>query len=279
VTLYLEISMSNSHSKGTALVTGASSGIGKVYADRLAHRGYDLILVARDKDRLTALAAKLKAEAGVNAEVLQADLIDKADLKKVEQRLRDDDSITLLVNNAGVGGNGPLAVADTNGVENIVQLNVVAVARLASAAAKAFAPRKRGAIVNVGSVLGLMPEMFPGVYPATKAFVQTMSQSLHIELGKSGIQVQAVLPGATRTEIWERSGKSIDDLPAEMVMDVDEMVDAALAGFDQGESITIPSLPDVADFQALEAARLKLAPNMNRNHAAARYAAPPAAAA
>src|ERR1700761_3520084 len=98
--------MSNSHKLGTALVTGASSGIGKVYADRLAHRGYDLILVARDKDRLTALAAKRKAEAGVNAEVLQADLTDKADLKKVEQRLSDDASITLLLNNAGLGGNG-----------------------------------------------------------------------------------------------------------------------------------------------------------------------------
>jgi len=256
---------------GTALVTGASSGIGKVYADRLAHRGYDLILVARENDRLTALAAKLKAEAGVNAEVLQADLTDKADLKKVEQRLRDDASITLLLNNAGLGGNGPLALADTDGVEKIVQLNVVAVARLASAAAKAFATRKSGTIVNVGSVLGLAPEMFPGVYPATKSFVLTLSQSLHNELGKSGVRIQAVLPGATRTEIWERSGKNVDDLPAEMVIEVDEMVDAALAGFDQGESVTIPTLPDPADFQALEAARLKLGPNLSRNTAAARY--------
>jgi short-subunit dehydrogenase len=262
--------MSTSH-KGTALVTGASSGIGKVYADRLAHRGYDLILVARDNDRLTALAAKLSAEAGVKAEVLQADLIDKADLLKVEQRLRDDAAITLLLNNAGIGGNGPLAVADTDGVERIVQLNVLAVARLASAAARAFGARKSGTIINVGSVLGLAPELFPGVYPATKSFVQTLSQSLHVELGHSGIRIQAVLPGATRTEIWERSGKNVDELPAEILMDVDEMVDAALAGFDQGELVTIPSLPDPAEFQALEAARLKLAPNLNRNHAAARY--------
>jgi short-subunit dehydrogenase len=270
--------MSTSH-KGTALITGASSGIGKVYADRLAHRGYDLILVARDKDRLTSLAAKLKAEAGVNAEVLQADLTDKSDLLRVEQRLRDDASITLFLNNAGLGGNGPLAAADPDGVERIVQLNVLAVARLAAAAAHAFAARKSGAILNVGSVLGLAPEVFPGVYPATKSFVQTLSQSLHVELGKSGVRVQAVLPGATRTEIWERSGKNVDDLPAEMLMDVDEMVDAALAGFDQGELVTIPALPDAADFQALEAARLKLAPNLSRNHAAARYKVAPAAAA
>jgi short-subunit dehydrogenase len=263
--------MSISHKHGTALVTGASSGIGKIYADRLAHRGYDLILVARNKDRLVSLAAKLSAEAGVKAEVLQADLTIKADLLRVEQRLRDDASITLLLNNAGIGGNGPLSVADVDGVEKIVELNVTAVARLATVAAHAFAPRKSGTIINVGSVLGLAPEMFPGVYPATKSFVQTLSQGLHNELGKSGIRVQAVLPGATRTEIWERSGKSLDDLPPDMVMDVDEMVDAALAGFDQGELVTIPALPDAADWQALEAARLKLAPNLSRNQAAARY--------
>jgi short-subunit dehydrogenase len=234
-------------------------------------RGYDLILVARDKARLDTLAAQLATEAGVEVAVLQADLTDKADLLKVEQRLRDDSAITLLLNNAGIGGNGPLAVADTDGVEKIVQLNVLAVARLASAAARAFGARKSGTIINVGSVLGLAPELFPGVYPATKSFVQTLSQSLHNELGKNGVRVQAVLPGATRTEIWERSGKSLDDLPAEIVMDVDEMVDASLAGLDQGELVTIPALPDAADFQALEAARLSLAPNLNRNHAAARY--------
>ncbi|HEX4504471.1 MAG TPA: SDR family oxidoreductase [Alphaproteobacteria bacterium] len=271
--------MSNSHRLGTALVTGASSGIGKVYADRLAHRGYDLILVARDKDRLTALAAKLSAEAGVKAEVLAADLTDKADLKKVEQRLADDAAITLLLNNAGIGGNGPLALADTDGVEKIVQLNVLAVARLASVAARTFGARKAGTIINVGSVLGLAPEIFPGVYPATKSFVQTLSQSLHNELGNSGVRIQAVLPGATRTEIWERTGKDVEDLPSDWVMEVDEMVDAALVGFDQGEVITIPPLPDIADFQALEAARLKLAPNLSRSHAAARYKVAPAVAA
>ena len=270
--------MSNSK-HGTALVTGASSGIGKVYADRLAHRGYDLILVARDKERLDALAAQLKAAAGVNVEVVQADLIAKSDLLRVEQRLRDDVAITLLVNNAGLGGNGPLASADPDGIEKIVQLNVLAVARLAAAAAHAFAARKSGTIVNVGSVLGLAPEIFPGVYPATKAFVQALTQGLHAELGGTGVRLHAVLPGATRTEIWERSGKDVEALPAEMLMEVDEMVDAALAGFDAGELVTIPSLPDAADWQALEAARQKLGPNLSRNTAAARYKATQSAAA
>jgi short-subunit dehydrogenase len=270
--------MSNSK-HGTALVTGASSGIGKVYADRLAHRGYNLILVARDKERLDTLAAQLKAAAGVTVEVFQADLTAKSDLLRVEQRLRDDAAITLLVNNAGLGGNGPLAAADPDGIEKIVQLNVLAVARLAAAAAHAFAARKSGTIVNVGSVLGLAPEIFPGVYPATKAFVLGLTQGLHAELGAAGIKLQAVLPGATRTEIWERSGMDIESLPAEMLMHVDEMVDAALAGFDAGELVTIPSLPDAADWQALEAARQKLGPNLSRNKAAERYKTAQAAAA
>ncbi len=265
--------MSNPNGKGTALITGASSGIGKVYADRLAHRGYSLILVARDTERLNVLSAKLKAEAGVDAEVLTADLTAKADLLKVEQRLRTDPTITLLVNNAGLGGNGPVASADPDGIEKIIQLNVLSVARLAAAAAHAFAARKSGAIVNVGSVLGLAPEMFPGVYPATKSFVLTLTQGLQSELAASGVYLQAVLPGATRTEIWERSGKNVDVLPPEMVMGVDEMVDAALVGFDQGELVTIPALPDAAEWQALEAARRKLGPNLSRNHAAPRYKA------
>ena len=271
--------MSNEHVKGTALVTGASSGIGKVYADRLARRGYNLIIVARDKERLTALAAKLKAEAGVNVEVLPADLTAKADLLKIEQRLRDDAAITLFLNNAGLGGNGPLAAADPDGIEKIVQLNVLAVARLAAAAAHAFAARKSGTILNVGSVLGLAPELFPGVYPATKAFVLTLTQGLQAELGQSGVRIQAVLPGATRTEIWERSGKDIESLPAAMVMEVDEMVDAAITGFEQGELVTIPALPNAADWQALEAARRHLGPNLSRNSAAERYKTAHAAAA
>jgi short-subunit dehydrogenase len=271
--------MSNSSTKGTALVTGASSGIGKVYADRLAHRGYDLILVARDKERLDALAAKLKAEAGVNVKVLKADLTAKNDLLQVEHRLRTDPAITVLVNNAGLGGNGPLAAADPDGIEKIIQLNVLAVARLAAAAAHAFAARKNGTIVNVGSVLGLAPELFPGVYPATKAFVLALTQGLVAELGGSGVKLHAVLPGATRTEIWERSGKDVESLPAAMVMETDEMVDAVLAGFDAGELVTIPSLPDAADWQALEAARQKLGPNLSRNTAAARYKTAHAAAA
>ncbi|SDY98072.1 hypothetical protein SAMN03159453_01881 [Pseudomonas sp. NFIX28] len=234
--------------KGLALVTGASSGIGAVYAERLAARGYDLLLVARDEPRLQTAATRLRAEHKVQVEVLKADLTLKADVLKVEQRLRSDSSINLLLNNAGIVADGSLAVADTDRLEAMIQLNVIAVTRLAAAAAASFSAAGRGAIINIASVVALIPESFNATYSATKAYVLSLTQSLAAELDGKGVQVQAVLPGVTRTEIfWERSGIDAQGIPAEMVMDATEIVDAALAGFDQGELITIPSLPDSAD--------------------------------
>jgi hypothetical protein len=261
--------MSTKH--GTALITGASSGIGALYADRLAHRGHDLILVARDDQRLAALADKLQGETGIAVRIVKADLVEPADRRRIEQILNDDSKITVLVNNAGIASTGPLLASDPDQLERMIQLNIVAVTRLGDAAAKAFAARKAGTIINIGSVTSLIPENFNGVYSGTKAFVLNYSQALDAELKPHGVRVQAVLPGATRTEIWERAGRSLDSLPAEMLMDADEMVDAALAGLDQGELVTIPSLPDAADWDAFTAARLKLAPNLSRNAAASRY--------
>jgi short-subunit dehydrogenase len=258
-------------SAGTALVTGASTGIGAVYADRLARRGYDLILVARDLQRLDTLAARLRSETGVQVETLKADLNDKADLLKVEQRLRRDESIAMLVNNAGMSVSGPLIGADPDRLEAMITLNTLAVTRLAIAAATAFATRNRGTLINMASVLALAPELFNSVYSGTKAHVLNLSLGLQQELAKTAVRVQAVLPGATRTEIWDRSGGSVDQLPKEMLMEVDEMVDASLAGLDLGEAVTIPSLPDIGVYEAMTAARLKLAPNLSRNVAAARY--------
>lgn len=258
-------------SKGTALITGASSGIGAIYAERLAARGYDLLLVARDEQRLEAAATRLRSEHGVQVEVLKADLTLREDLLKVEQRLRIDSAISLLLNNAGIVADGPLASADMDQMERMIQLNVVAVTRLASAAAQSFSAAGRGAIINVGSVVALIPERFNATYAATKAYVLSLTQSLNAELDGSGVQVQAVLPGVTRTEILERSGIDASAIPAEMVMEADEMVSAALAGFDQGELITIPSLPDAADWEAVTAARHALGPNLSKSSAADRY--------
>lgn len=257
--------------QGYALITGASTGIGATYADRLAARGHDLILVARDVARLDKVASDVKARHGVQVEVLPADLTDKHALLRVEQRLRSDDGITLLLNNAGMAVQGKLIDADIDRYDTMIQLNVVAVTRLAAAAAANFSKRGSGDIINVASVLALAPEMFNGVYSGTKAYVLNLSQSMQVELGSLGVRVQAVLPGATRTEIWERSGGSIAQLPPEMLMEVEDMVDAALAGLDRGEAITIPSLPDIADWNALTAARHTLGPNLSRNKPAGRY--------
>ena len=175
------------------------------------------------------------------------------------------------MNNAGASLSDPFAAADPDALERLIQLNVVAVTRLANAAANGFSRAGRGTIVNIGSVVGLAPEFRIAVYGATKAFVLYLTQALNEELAGSGVRLQAVLPGATRTEIWDRSGHGLENVPSEILMDVDELVDAALAGLDQGELVTIPSLPDPADWAALQAARLKLGPNLSKPHPAPRY--------
>ena len=243
-----------------------------MYADRLARRGYDLILVARDSARLAALAHRLAQETGVKTEVLQADLTDRSDLARVEQRLHGDAGITLLLNNAGIAVTGTLLDADIDAVERMVALNVLAPTRLAAAAAKGFAARKAGTLINIASVLALLPEMFSGTYSGTKAYLLNLTRSLQQELGPIGVRVQAVMPGATRTEIWDRAGTPISHLPQDMLMDVDAMVDAALAGLDQGEAVTIPSLEAVHEWNALEDARRALGPFLSLRQPAQRYA-------
>jgi short-subunit dehydrogenase len=267
--------MKTSHStnivKETALVTGASAGIGATYADRLAKRGYNLILVARDLKRLDALAARLTRETGVQVETLKADLGNKADLARVERRLRDDDQITVLVNNAGMSAHGSLVGGDVDVHEAMIHLNVIAPTRLIAAIAPRFVARSAGTIINIASVLALAPELFNGVYSGTKAYLLNLSLSLHKELGPQGVRIQAVLPGATRTEIWEKVGVDANQFPPGFVMEADVMVDAALAGLDLGEIVTIPPLPNVADFEAYNNARLALAPNLSKDKAADRY--------
>ena len=257
--------------KGRALITGASSGIGAVYADRLARRGYDLLLVARDARKLGAVADKITRETGRKVEPIIADLATKTDQLKVEERLRADSSITVLVNNAGLGATAPLLESDVDQLDAMIQVNVTALTRLAHAAAPGFVARGNGAIINIASIVAIAPELLNGTYSGTKAFVVNFTQSLNNEVAPKGVRVQAVLPGAIRTDFWERSGLPISNVPAEWVMSVDELVDASLAGFDQGELITIPSLPDAKEWERLDAARKALQPNLSRQHAAERY--------
>jgi short-subunit dehydrogenase len=256
---------------GTALITGASTGIGAVYADRLARRGYDLILVARNRERLDALAHRITSQTHRSVEVLAADLNDKADLTRVEDKLRSDASITLLVNNAGIADITPFAATDVDRMERMIDLNVIALTRLAAAIVPSLSARKTGAIINISSIVSVAPELLNGVYSGTKGFVLAFSQSLRHELRDKGVRVQVVLPGVTATDLWSAAGTSIDHLPKEIVMSAEDMVDAALAGFDAGEFATVPSLPNVEDWNAFEAARTALGPNLSRAKPAARY--------
>ncbi|EPE95414.1 SDR family NAD(P)-dependent oxidoreductase [Rhizobium grahamii] len=259
--------------KGTALVTGASSGIGAIYAQRLAKRGYDLILVARNAERLSELASKLTRETGRTIETIPADLGKKADLARVEAVLKSDRSITLLVNNAGVGGTAPLLASDVDKMQAMVDLNVTSLMRLTYAAVPGFVARGGGAIINIASIVAIAPEVLNGVYGASKAFVLAFSQSLKHELADKNIRIQAVLPGATATEFWGIAGTPVEHLPTEIVMQAEDMVDAALAGFDQGEFATIPALEDAGLLKAYEDARQALMPNLSRAAPAARYKA------
>lgn len=253
----------------TVLITGASTGIGATYAERFAQRGHDLVLVARDKTRLDALAASLREKYKVAVDVLQADLTRIDDLKTVEARLRDDARITLLVNNAGAAQSGSFIEQSTDSVANLVALNTTALVRLASAIAPRLAQAGKGAIINIGSVVGLAPEFGMTVYGATKAFVLFLSQGMSLELSPKGVYVQAVLPAATRTEIWDRAGIDVNTLSE--IMEVDDLVDAALLGFDRREPVTIPPLHDAARWDALQAARQGLLAQIRQSEVAERY--------
>ncbi|WP_027613025.1 MULTISPECIES: SDR family oxidoreductase [unclassified Pseudomonas] len=256
----------------TVLITGASTGIGAVYAERFAQRGHDLVLVARDQARLDALAARLRSEHDVTVDVIPADLTQLADLSTVENRLREDARIGILVNNAGAALSGNFIDQSTDSVAQLVALNTTALVRLASAIAPRLVKAGDGAIINVGSVVGLAPEFGMTVYGATKAFVLFLSQGLSLELSPQGVYVQAVLPAATRTEIWDRSGIDINTLSD--IMEVGDLVDAALVGFDRREPVTIPPLHEAQRWDDLQGARQGLIGQIRQSAVAQRYLDP-----
>jgi len=258
--------------KNTALITGASSGIGAVYADRLSRMGYDLILVARNADKLKHVADKIQNETGINVEVIIADLSKKSELHRIENLIKENKSISLLVNNAGYGAVTPLLQSNVDTMEGMIDINVTALTRLTYAAAPEFIHRPNGTIINIASIVAIGPEILNGVYGATKAYVLALTQSLQHELGHKGLRVQAVVPGATATEFWDVAGMPYTNLPSEIVMSTESMVDAALKGLALGELVTIPPLQDGTDWTQYESARKLLSQKFGHSKPSARYA-------
>jgi uncharacterized protein len=255
---------------GVAVITGASTGIGAIYADRLARRGYDLVLVARNEARLRALADRLAAETGRSIEPFVADLGRKDDLARLEARLRDDPGITMLVNNAGVGSVASILQANVDEMEAMIFLNITALTRLTYAIAPAFAARGSGTIVNISSAVGIAVEALNGVYSASKSYVLSFGHSLQKDLADKGVRVQTVLPAATATEFWDVAGYAAQKASPVTMLAAD-LVDAALAGLDAGELVTIPALQDNEDWKRWEEARRALAPKFGNARPSPRY--------
>lgn len=263
--------MTSTNSKGTAVITGASGGIGAVYADRFAKRGYDLLLIARDGKRLGDVAKRLSEQYGTKTGTVVADLTDKTALLKLEAQLQADKSISVLVNNAGFGGTKSLVDSSVDDLENMIFLNVTALTRLTAAVLPNLIAKKAGAIINISSVVAVNPDALNGTYSGSKAYVLNFTQSLFKTLKDTGVQVQAVLPGATRTDFWDRAGLPVHNLPEKNVMSAEACVDAALAAFDEKELVTIPALPDVEVWNRYEQSRLALYPFLSSKEAAKRY--------
>lgn len=264
--------MSKNENKGTAVVTGASAGIGAVYAERLARAGYDLLLVARRADRLEALAGKIREKHGHAVAIFAADLADDGDLRKVEERIAGDDKITLLVNNAGIGGSKVVAEADAEGIAQQIKVNVIALSRLTRAVLPGLIRKGRGAVVNVASIVAY-DTILGGIYSGTKAYVVNFTEALERELEGTGVKVQVVLPGPVKTEFWDIAGADISTLPPEIVMSAEDLVDSALTGLAQGEHFTAPGLADLSEVEKFRQARGAFYGKLIAGKPAARYAA------
>ena len=241
-----------------AVVTGASSGIGAVYADRFAARGYDLVLVARRIERLHKLAATLSTTHGISVRTIEADLTNEAGLVRVEELLRSDERIAVLVNNAGNGKLSSTAAMSDVDTAATIALNVVAPTRLSRAVLPGFLKRDNGAIINIASVMAFHALPITTLYSATKSYLLTFSRGLLGELAATGVRVQAVLPAGTATEFYDHSGIPLSAFDPAAVMTTENMVDAALAGFDQGEDVTLPSVHDAGLWTAYDEARALL---------------------
>lgn len=228
---------------GTALVTGASAGIGREFCRQLAARGHDLILVARDANRLRALGAELAAAHGVAAEPLAADLTRDEEVDRVVARLQGAPALTLLVNNAGFGTAGTLVSTDAEAQDRMLRLHVLAPMRLTRTVLPGLIQRGRGAIVNVSSIASFVYAAGSVNYCASKAYLRTFTEGLATELSGTGVQAQALCPGFTRTEFHQRIGPRAGDHRRFMWMTAESVVRTSLAQLDRrGPVVCIPGL-------------------------------------
>jgi hypothetical protein len=255
---------------GTAVITGASSGIGAAFALRLAEQGYDLLLVARRAERLAALADALSDKFGVQAETWPADLSESADLARLETRLEQEPA-AMLVNNAGAGGLGPTALKGADAQEALIKLNITALARLSVAALVGFRKTGRGSLVNIASVVAFMPTAGGASYSGSKAFVFNFTRSLQQEYAGSDIRIQVVLPGPIRTEFFSSQGMSDSVFPDSSFISAERLVDAALAGLAIGEEVTVPTLDDISIWEGVEAARSRFLGSVMSGQVSGRY--------
>jgi short-subunit dehydrogenase len=254
-----------------AVITGASSGIGAVYADRLAKRGYDLLLVARRRDRLEALAKEIAGKHGVHVDTLQADLAKESDVAKVEEVLSTNPSVHALVNNAGTAKLVPVQQTSLEDSLTQIAVNITALTRLTHAVLPPFLKRNDGLIINISSVLSIKALTISAVYSGTKGFVSNFTRGLQDELAETGVKVQLVNPATTATEIWDVGGIPLSTLNPETIMTTENLVDAALAGLDLGEKVTWPSVADATLWDKYEDARSELFAATQTGKPAPRY--------
>jgi short-subunit dehydrogenase len=259
--------------KGTAVVTGATGGVGSAYAEGLAQRGYDLLLVDRQSNQAGEVARRIAASTGRKVEVTSHDLADPRDLAKLEARLAADQDVTLLANLAGAATFSPFTEIKTADIDQTIAVNITALTRLSRAVAPRFAKQGSGVIVNFASILAFHPWPQFNVYNAAKNFVVTLSQALQGELREKGVLVQVVSPPATATAFWQKAGLPHENLPAGAVMKPDDLVRAALVGLDKREEWVMPSLAEAAKWDGYQKARAELVDGMMSGKLAQRYAA------
>jgi short-subunit dehydrogenase len=259
--------------KGTAVVTGATGGVGPLYAAGLAKRGYDLVLVGRQQEALDAVAKSVTQKAKVKVDTLVANLAEAADLARVEGWISSNPAITALINAAGAASFGPLAKLSSKAIDEMVLVNITALTRLTHAVLPGLLARGAGSIVNFASVLAFHPWPEFGVYNASKAYVASFSQALQGEVADKGVLIQVVSPPATDTDFWNKAGLPVRNLPAGAVMKPQHLVEAALKGLDRGESWVFPSLPEQALWDDHQKTRQALVGGLMNGAPAARYAA------